>query len=169
MYILIGAFYVAVILVIILTPFYRRNKAEKLALSCKGRAITNRYEMMNVCKRLLDHFHTVKCEAVIVLFLDEKNKCIDVKVRFGGKDSLKFHTKDVCSKAPELKARKILVACNHSDERTLPTHKDILHAATLYTNLPDGVELMGYVVWCKNQAKSVLESYDFKQMIRGVI
>jgi len=168
MYILIGAFYVLVVLIIIMTPFFKRSRAQKLAFSVKGKSIKNRYEMMYACKKLLEHFHTIRRESVIVMFFDDKNKCIDVKVRFGSKNSMKFHTKDVCSKAPELKAQKVLVACNHSDDRTLPTHNDILHAATLYTNLPDEVELMGYVVWCKNQAKSVLESYDFKQMIRGV-
>ncbi|MFH1093603.1 MAG: JAB domain-containing protein [Candidatus Omnitrophota bacterium] len=141
--------------------------AKKFADTCKGKTIEGKYDIQKVCKNLLIRFHAIKRESVVALFLDEKNHCIDVKVRFGSKSSLKFHTKEICSKAPIIKARNIIVAYNHNEEKTSPTRIDLMHAATLYTNLPDGVKLCGYVVWCKNQAISLLDSYEFKQIISG--
>ncbi|MCG2710894.1 MAG: hypothetical protein L6416_00955, partial [Candidatus Omnitrophica bacterium] len=124
-------------------------------------------DIQKICKNLLVCLHDIKRESVVVLFMDEKNKCIDVKVRFGSKNSLKFHTKEICNEAPAVKASNIIVACNHSEEKTTPTRTDFLHAATLYANLPEGVKLAAYVLWCKNQAISLLDSYEFKQMISG--
>ncbi len=148
-------------------PFYKMAQAKKIAGTCKGRVIEGRYDIQKVCRNLLVYLHAIKRESVIVLFLDEKNKCIDVKVRFGSKNLLKFQTKEIYGKAPAINSKKIIVAYNHSEEKTAPTRTDILHAATLYANLPEGVKLSGYVVWCKNQAISLLESYEFKQVISG--
>ena len=167
MYILIGILYIAVMVVIISLPFVKMYKGKKFAETCKGRVIEGRYDIQKVCKNLLMHLHTIKRESVIVLFLDNKNKCIDVRTIFGSKHSLKFQTKEVCSKAPVIKAQKIIVAYNHNEEKKSPTRTDLLHAATLFANLPDGTKLVGYVVWCTNQAVSLLDSYEFKQLISG--
>lgn len=169
MYKVIGVLYVVVMIAFLLLPFFKMAKAKKFALTFKDKVIEGRYDLQMTCKSLLSHFHDVKRESVIVLFMDDKNKCIDVRVRFGSKNSIKSLTKEICKEAPRIKAGKIIVACNHNVEKTTATRADLLHAATLYANLPEGVKLAGYVVWCKNQAVSLLDSYEFKQMIAGYI
>ena len=169
MYKIVGLLYLIVMVGFFALPFYKMAKIKKFALTCKDKVIEGKYEIQIVCKNLLVKFHEIKRESVIVLFLDDKNKCIDVKVRFGSKNSIKSLTKEICSKIPIIKASKIIVACNHFEERTVATRADLLHACTLYANVPEGVKLAGYVVWCKNQAVSLLDSYEFKQMISGYI
>ena len=170
-YRIIGISYAVMIVFLLALPFYRIKRAKRFARFCKGKVIESKYGFSQMCETLLAVFYKAKRESVIVLFLDDKNLCIDVKVRVGSKKAIKFITEEIYSQTLLLiKTNKVIVIYNHYKEEMLiaiDTKVDVRQAATLYTNLPDGVKLAGYVVRYKRKTVSLIESQEFKKMISG--
>ncbi len=171
LYRIIGISYAVMIVFLLALPFYRIKRAKRFARFCKGKVIESKYGFSQMCETLLAVFYKAKRESVIVLFLDDKNLCIDVKVRVGSKKAIKFITEEIYSQTLLLiKTTKVIVIYNHYKEEMLiaiDTKVDVRQAATLYTNLPDGVKLAGYVVRYKRKTISLIESQEFKKMISG--
>ncbi|MBI4846745.1 MAG: hypothetical protein HY810_09815 [Candidatus Omnitrophica bacterium] len=162
---IIGCYFVVGI-GLFLWPFYQRFKAKRVALSCVGHKIADRYVANMIGQKILNFFHKIKCEADIVLFLNMGNECINVLVKFRRGEG--FLLKEVCKKVDTLKAKKVIVYRHHAQEISDPTQRDLRDIATLYSQLPNGVELLSAIVLCKGFAKSILENYRYLKMIQGI-
>ena len=143
------------------------SKAEQIALSFKGRVISNRQQAISIAQEVLNHFHTLGKESAVAFLLDSNNMCRDVNVWFGTRSVVTVPQTEICDMAVNAGANKVIMVHNHTDERAIPSDADVSHAAQLHEMLPVGIELVDDLVWCRNGVKSVLNTHRYKQMIRG--
>ncbi|TKJ42576.1 hypothetical protein CEE37_02485 [candidate division LCP-89 bacterium B3_LCP] len=115
---------------------------------------------------MLSYFHKIDRESVIVLFLNQGNKCVHTEVRFGDNTSVNFPTDSIIDIAETKDSTKIFLAHNHPGDRATPSDYDVQHAAALYLSLPTDFQLVDDLVWCRGKVKSVMNTHRFKQMVR---
>lgn len=143
-----------------------KEAATLRALHLVGSKIPNRFESLRVCEDVLSHFHRTGAESMFVLFLDRYSECIHVEVRFGDSSSVRFPTNEITQIAIHHGARKLVLAHNHPNENATPSDTDISHAAALVASLPNGIEVVDDLVWCRRAVKSVFDTKRYKAMIR---
>jgi hypothetical protein len=168
MYYLIGTIYAAAMVLLITIPILLRIRIIRVAQQCKGKVFSGHYEISTISQNLLTRFHSIKREALIVIYLDAGHRCLDVSVRFGDKENVHFPAKDIYDRAVALKAAGVVIARNHVDEKSAPSDKDVFHAASVHGVLGGSIDLAGYFVWCHQRAQSVLNTHRYLQMIEGI-
>jgi DNA repair protein RadC len=159
--------YLIAVGVFFLAPLVTKVKLEKLAQRCKGKVFAAQGEASTVIQNLLANFHAVKRESFIVLYLDGEHRCLDVAVSFGNKRAVHLPADTICERAVRFKAKEIVVARNHVEEKSSPSNKDIFHAAALHSALGQDVVLSGYFVWCQQRVRSVINSQQFRNILKG--
>ena len=134
---------VLIIIGVILYAIYKFRQTTKLEMEAveksihsinqiQGEKIQNRYQAITKLGRVLKHFHQIKKESLVVLFLDNFNVCSHAEVRFGDEYSVSFQPYEICRIANEKNSVKIVVAHNHPYNNPVPSDNDIYFAVKLF-------------------------------------
>jgi len=144
-----------------------KEQAIEKAKEFENTRINHRIDALNVADSVLKFFHSINRESAIILFLDESNVCMHVDIYFGDNMSVEIPNNELMENVLNYEAKKLIIMHNHPNERFVPSEKDILHAANLYSFLADeDVDLVDDIVWCLGGSKSVLNTTRFKQLIK---
>ena len=110
----------------------------------------------------------LRCEALVVIYLNEMNKIINTDVRFGSSTSVSYPTNEIINNAKSKGARKIVLGHNHPGNSTTPSDQDVHHCSALFLNAAsERIDLIDDLVVCGTSLKSIMNTHRFKQMIRS--
>ncbi|NQS89712.1 hypothetical protein HQ584_07995 [Patescibacteria group bacterium] len=152
---------------------YVRKKIEdeinNIVVNSPGMLISNRKDALDHMWDILMPIHlSLKCEALVVIYLDSMNKVIDTDVRFGDRSSVSYPTDEIISNVKDRNAKKIVLGHNHPNNYTKPSDQDVYHCSCLYVNaLSENIDLMDDLVVCGIQLKSITNTRRFKQMVKA--
>ena len=145
------------------------SKIENIKQHSPGILIDNRKHAVDYMWNILKPVHeTLRCEALVIVYLDGMNKIIDTDVRIGSSASVTYPTEEIANSAINKEAIKVVLGHNHPGNYTAPSDNDVYHCASLYTFLSSNrIQLIDDLVVCGVQLRSIMNTHRFKQMIRN--
>ncbi|MBW2046709.1 MAG: hypothetical protein JRI96_17850 [Deltaproteobacteria bacterium] len=154
----------------IIKLFLKKYNA-KIAIECaqqyKRKLVPTRLEALKIAENVLIHFHKIRQESLVVLFLDDSNYCVEVKISFGDECSVEFSPEEILKIANSMNVSKLVVMHNHPDEKPIPSDQDVLYIANLQNILGDRIKIVDALVWCRGGIKSILNTHRFKEMVEN--